>query len=83
MLWADITGKGQRYIPQIRILCTGYKKGERITKENVRVIRPGYGLAPTHYEELLGQTALCDIKRGTPVKMDMFGRCDTDGGKSQ
>ncbi len=59
------------------------KKGERITKENVRVIRPGYGLAPTHYEELLGQTALGDIKRGTPVKMDMFGRCDTDGGKSQ
>lgn len=50
------------------------KKGEKLTEENVRVIRPGYGMAPKHYPEVLGQTALEDIKRGTPLKMDMMGR---------
>lgn len=50
------------------------QKGERLTEENVRVIRPGYGLEPMHYYEVLGQTALCDMKRGTPLKMDMIGR---------
>lgn len=49
------------------------KKGERLTEENIRVIRPGHGLAPKFYPEVLGQTALEDIKRGTPLKMDMIG----------
>lgn len=50
------------------------RKGEPLTEENIRVIRPGYGLEPAHYHEVLGQSALCDIKRGTPVKPDMIGR---------
>ena len=50
------------------------KKGERITEENVRIIRPGYGLKPKHYSEILGQTALRDIKRGTPVRFEMIGK---------
>ena len=50
------------------------KEGELLTTENVRVIRPGYGLAPKYYEEILGQTALKDIKAGTPMSMDLMGR---------
>lgn len=49
------------------------KKGEKITEENVRIIRPGYGLAPKHYKEVLGQVALREIKRGMPLKFDMIG----------
>ncbi len=49
------------------------KKGEELTEENIRIIRPGYGLAPKFYREVLGQSALCDIKRGTPLKFDMIG----------
>lgn len=49
------------------------KKGEKITEENIRVIRPGHGLAPKYYEELLGQVALMDIERGTPMKHSMVG----------
>lgn len=52
------------------------RKGERITPENVRIIRPGYGLAPKFYSEILGQIALDDIKKGTPIKFDMIGRND-------
>lgn len=50
------------------------KKGEIINAENVRVIRPGYGMAPKYYEDILGQCALRDIKRGEPMRMDMIGR---------
>ncbi|MBD1397642.1 pseudaminic acid synthase [Pontibacter sp. JH31] len=45
--------------------------GETLTKENIRVIRPGLGLAPKHYETLLGKTATQDIKAGTPFSWDM------------
>lgn len=50
------------------------KAGEKITSDNVRIIRPGYGLAPKFYSEILGQTALEDIKKGTPIKFHMIGR---------
>jgi len=49
------------------------RKGEKFTKENIRVIRPGYGMHPKHYEETLGKTAKKDIKRGTPLETGMVG----------
>ena len=50
------------------------KKGEKITEENIRIIRPGYGIAPKYYHEVLGQTALLDIHRGMPIQFDMIGK---------
>ncbi len=50
------------------------KKGEELTEENIRIIRPGYGMEPKFYPYVLGQKALCDIKRGEPVKLDMVGK---------
>ena len=52
------------------------KKGEEITTENIRIIRPGYGMEPKYYEEVLGQRALRDIKRGTPMELSMVGLCE-------
>ena len=46
------------------------KRGERFTSENVRSIRPGYGLHTRHLPEILGRTAACDIARGTPLRWD-------------
>ena len=48
------------------------KKGEILTKDNVRVIRPGYGMKPKFYEEILGQRVICDIERGTPLSEEMM-----------
>lgn len=57
------------------IFCVkNIKKGEKITEENIRIIRPGYGLAPKYYHEILGQTALLDIHRGMPIQFDMIGK---------
>ncbi len=44
------------------------KAGEIFTSENMRSIRPAFGMAPVHYEEVLGKKARCDISRGTPME---------------
>ena len=41
--------------------------GEALTRENVRSIRPGYGLPPKHLPELLGRRAARRLKRGEPL----------------
>lgn len=48
------------------------KQGEKLTKDNIRSIRPGFGLAPKCYESVLNKTAKYNIKSGTALKEDMF-----------
>src|SRR3989344_5827769 len=48
------------------------KKGEVFTKENIRVIRPAFGLPPKFYDEVLGKRAVSDIERGTPFSRGMI-----------
>lgn len=48
------------------------KKGEKFTPENVRSIRPNYGLHPRYYEEIIGKVAKCDISFGTPLTLEDF-----------
>jgi pseudaminic acid synthase len=45
--------------------------GETLTADNVRSIRPGYGLSPKHLPEILGRRAKKAIKRGTPMSLDL------------
>ena len=46
------------------------RAGETFTRENIRTIRPGDGLAPKYYDSLIGKKAKTDISRGTPMKME-------------
>jgi len=46
------------------------KNGEIITEENVKSIRPGFGLHPRHIKDLIGKKARRDISRGTPMNME-------------
>lgn len=41
--------------------------GEVLTRENIRVIRPGLGLAPKYFEAVLGKAICCDLKKGTAL----------------
>lgn len=43
------------------------KEGEIFTQENVRSIRPAFGMHPMYYEEVLGKKAKTDIEKGTPL----------------
>jgi sialic acid synthase SpsE len=46
--------------------------GEPFTAENIRVVRPGDGLAPRYYEQVLGRTARHDLKAGTPLTWEVL-----------
>jgi pseudaminic acid synthase len=44
------------------------KKGEKFTKKNIRVIRPGFGVQPLYFEKLINKKSPLNIKSETPVK---------------
>ena len=46
------------------------KTGDPITEQNVRSIRPGYGIPPKHLPALLGKRVTQNITRGMPVALD-------------
>jgi len=48
------------------------KAGDVLTEENVRSIRPGYGLHTRHLNHVLGKKAACDVKRGKPLLRDFI-----------
>lgn len=48
------------------------KRGEMLTEENIKVIRPGYGMKPKYFMEVLGKRTVCDIERGTPLNSKML-----------
>lgn len=48
------------------------RKGEKLSRENVRAIRPGLGLPPKYLEVILGHPVAQPVKRGTPLGWDLF-----------
>ena len=47
------------------------KKGEKFTKENIRSIRPAYGLETKFFDVVLGRKASKSIERGTPLSWNL------------
>jgi pseudaminic acid synthase len=52
------------------------RAGERFSAENLRAIRPGFGLPPKHLPDLIGRRAARDVARGTPAAWEMFADVD-------
>ena len=50
------------------------RRGETFTEANVRAIRPGHGLPPKHFDEILGRAAARDITRGTPLQFELIAQ---------
>lgn len=48
------------------------KAGDKFTKDNIRAIRPGYGLSPKYYEQILGKRVNRDVKAGTPLRWELM-----------
>lgn len=65
----DLTERQKRSRERARSLYVvkDVKQGEAFTPENVRSIRPGYGLHTKYYEDILGKHATMDLKKGTAL----------------
>jgi len=48
------------------------KKGEKFTLENIRSVRPAFGMHPKYYFKILKKKASKNIKRGTPLKSSLI-----------
>ena len=44
------------------------KKGEKFTKENIKVVIPGYGLEPKYFNKILNKRSLINVKKNEPLR---------------
>ena len=66
--WQEEEHSGARSLFVVKDIA----KGEQLTVDNIRSIRPGDGLPPARLEELLGKTAAKDLERGEPLREGDF-----------
>jgi pseudaminic acid synthase len=59
--------KNSRLLGRSLFVVKDIRAGEKFTEENVKSIRPGNGLAPKHFKEIMGRIASCDLEKGTPL----------------
>lgn len=48
------------------------KAGDRVTFDSIRSVRPGFGAAPRYFEFVIGKRLVCDVKKNTPVSLDIL-----------
>ena len=48
------------------------KAGEIFTDKNLRSVRPGFGLHPKYYNEIIGKKSNLDIEKGTPMSLNFI-----------
>lgn len=63
--------KSSRVFVRSLFVTQDIEKGETLTPDNVRSIRPGHGLPPKYLEQILGKKAKVDIEKGTPLGWDL------------
>ena len=64
--------KKSRQFSRSLFVVKDIKAGEVITKENVRSIRPGYGLHPKYLKKIIGKKINKYVDRGTAFSIDMI-----------
>jgi N-acetylneuraminate synthase len=53
-------------------ITTDLKAGDVLTPENLRSVRPGLGLAPKHWDAVIGRALTHDAPRGTPLSWELL-----------
>lgn len=48
------------------------KKGDVLNALDIKAIRPGFGIPPKYFDEIIGQTLNRDVERGDPVSFDVL-----------
>jgi pseudaminic acid synthase len=66
---SDRTKKSREFSRSLFVV-EDVKSGDMFTEENIRSIRPGFGMSPRHMKDVIGKRANRDIAKGTPLKWD-------------
>ncbi len=64
--------EGSRVFRRSLYIAKDMEEGEALTHENLRIVRPGYGLPPKFYGDLLGKRVKRPLTLGTPVSWDLL-----------
>lgn len=64
--------KKSREFSRSLFIVKDIRGGEILTEDNIRSIRPGFGLHPRHLRQVIGRKAKTDLKKGTPLTWDMI-----------
>lgn len=64
--------KGNMLFRRSLYIVKDVAEGEELTNENVKSIRPGYGLSPKYLNDVIGKRALTGIKKGTALNWDLI-----------
>ena len=64
--------KNNRKFARSLFVVEDVQRGDTITEENVRSIRPGYGLHPKYYKEILGKKFTRNINKGEPLSLEII-----------
>ncbi len=65
--------KGSLVYRRSLYIARDMKKGDILNEKNLRIVRPGLGLEPKYYDELLGRKVNKDLKKGTALKWNLIG----------
>lgn len=70
----DLTQKQQdnRCFARSLYVAEDIKQGDIITEKNIRSVRPGYGLHPKYYKQIIGKTVKLDKHKGDRVRITDF-----------
>ena len=61
--------RSNRILGRSLFVVKNMKVGDVFSEENVRSIRPGYGLPPKYLKQIIGQSATSELSRGTPLDL--------------
>ena len=64
--------KKSRQFSRSLFIVKDVKSGDKISNENVRSIRPGFGMHPRHLSEIIGKKLKQDFEKGTPMNFDLI-----------
>jgi pseudaminic acid synthase len=62
---------GKRYSRSIYV-SKDIIKGEKLTKENIKIVRPGLSIKPKYYYDILGKTVKTDFSFGDRISLDLL-----------
>lgn len=65
--------KKNRVFARSLFVVKNIKKGEKFSDENIKSIRPGYGMHPKYITDIIGKKARKDVEKGTPLDWDLIG----------